>query len=148
MRSCTDNIARLEASLAPGQPGTQNLNPHGLAHRHGVVRPLMVLQGMLHMLNRSLRHIVSSGKTSSRYLDTGQCVPADGNKHRPKRSYLFMLYETSLSAELLQALILSERLQAVGTIFDRCRSVRYQQLLQQQRQLQQKKHRLNAIQVS
>ena len=38
MRSCTDNIARLEGSLAPGQPGAQNLNPHGLAHRHGVVR--------------------------------------------------------------------------------------------------------------
>ncbi len=37
MRSCTDNIARLEGSLAPGQPGVQNLNPHGLAHRHGVV---------------------------------------------------------------------------------------------------------------
>ena len=47
----------------------------------------------------------------------------------------------------LQALILSERLQAVGSSFDRCRSVRYQQLLQQQRQLQQKKQRLNAIQV-
>ncbi|CAL5220930.1 g3028 [Coccomyxa viridis] len=80
MRSCTDNIARLEGSLAPGQPGAQNLNPHGLAHRHGV------------------------------------------------------------------ALILSERLQAAGTTFDRCRSVRYQQLLQQQRQLHQKKQRLNAIQ--
>ena len=39
MRSCTDNIARLEGSLAPGQPGIQNLNPHGLAHRHGVVSP-------------------------------------------------------------------------------------------------------------
>ena len=39
MRSCTDNIARLESSLAPGQPGVQNLNPHGLAHRHGVVSP-------------------------------------------------------------------------------------------------------------
>lgn len=37
MRSCSDNINRLEASLAPGQPGVQNLNPHGLAHRHGVV---------------------------------------------------------------------------------------------------------------
>ncbi len=48
----------------------------------------------------------------------------------------------------MQALILSERLQAVGTTFDRCRSVRYQQLLQQQRQLQQKKQRLNAIQVN
>ena len=35
----------------------------------------------------------------------------------------------------------------MGTTFDRCRSVRYQQLLQQQRQLQQKKQRLNAIQV-
>ena len=35
----------------------------------------------------------------------------------------------------------------MGTSFDRCRSVRYQQLLQQQRQLQQKKQRLNAIQV-
>ncbi|CAK0783174.1 hypothetical protein CVIRNUC_006373 [Coccomyxa viridis] len=82
MRSCTDNIARLEASLAPGQPGIQSLNPHGLAHRHGV------------------------------------------------------------------ALILSEKLQAVGTAFDRCRSVRYHQLLQQQRQLQQKRQRLNAIQGS
>ena len=47
-----------------------------------------------------------------------------------------------------QALILSEKLQAVGTAFDRCRSVRYHQLLQQQRQLQQKRQRLNAIQVS
>lgn len=37
MHSCSDNINRLEASLAPGQPGVQNLNPHGLAHRHGVV---------------------------------------------------------------------------------------------------------------
>ena len=47
-----------------------------------------------------------------------------------------------------QALILSEKLQGVGTAFDRCRSVRYRQLLQQQRQLQQKRQRLNAIQVS
>ena len=38
MRSCTDNISRLEASLAPGQPGIQSLNPHSLAHRHGVVQ--------------------------------------------------------------------------------------------------------------
>lgn len=38
---------------------------------------------------------------------------------------------TALSG--LQALILSERLHAVGSAFDRCRSLRYQQLLQQQR---------------
>ena len=37
------------------------------------------------------------------------------------------------SARALQALILSERLHAVGSAFDRCRSLRYQQLLQQQR---------------
>ena len=36
----------------------------------------------------------------------------------------------------------------MGTAFDRCRSVRYHQLLQQQRQLTQKRARLNAIQVS
>lgn len=71
----------------------------------------------------------------------------NGNEHHPKRSCLLMLYERSSLAAFLQALILSERLQAVGTSFDRCRSVRYQQLLQQQRQLQQKKQRLNAIQV-
>ncbi|KAK9837495.1 hypothetical protein WJX81_006873 [Elliptochloris bilobata] len=63
VRTCTDNIARLEASVA-AEPA---LNSHVVAHRHGA------------------------------------------------------------------ALILSERLHAVGSAFDRCRSLRYQQLLQQQR---------------
>ena len=36
---------------------------------------------------------------------------------------------------LAQALILSERLQAVGAAFDRCRAVRYTQLQRQQRHL-------------
>lgn len=73
MRSCTDNIARLEGSLAPGQPGTQNLNPHGLAHKHGVVRPSTVLSGMLHMFDRLLPPSLSSGKTGGYSIDSRQC---------------------------------------------------------------------------
>lgn len=56
MRSCTDNIARLEASLAPGQPGIQSLNPHGLAHRHGVVqRP--ALGDTMHNVAHAFSHV-------------------------------------------------------------------------------------------
>lgn len=39
---------------------------------------------------------------------------------------------------MLQALILSERLQAVGVAFDRCRALRYQQLLQAHERLRQR----------
>ena len=51
------------------------------------------------------------------------------------------------SRRSFQALILSERLQAVGTSFDRCRSVRYRQLEQKKHQLEQKRKRLEAIHV-
>ena len=51
MRSCSDNINRLEA-LAPGQPGVQNLNPHGLAHRHGVVSRQLPLTRCTLMLSK------------------------------------------------------------------------------------------------
>ncbi len=44
MRSCTANIARLEASLGPDQPGARGLNPHMFAHRHGVVRNFSSMQ--------------------------------------------------------------------------------------------------------
>ena len=37
MRSCTANIARLEASIKADQPGVRSLNPHMIVHRHGVV---------------------------------------------------------------------------------------------------------------
>ena len=52
MRSCSDNINRLEASLAPRQPGVQNLNPHGLAHRHGVVSRQLPLTRRTFMLSK------------------------------------------------------------------------------------------------
>ena len=51
------------------------------------------------------------------------------------------------SRRYFQALILSERLQAVGTSFDKCRSVRYRQLEQKKHQLEQKRKRLEAIHV-
>jgi hypothetical protein len=47
-----------------------------------------------------------------------------------------------------QALILSERLHAVGSSFDCCRSVRYQQLKQQQLRQQQQRQRLSSVQAS
>ncbi|KAK9905533.1 hypothetical protein WJX75_001699 [Coccomyxa subellipsoidea] len=46
------------------------------------------------------------------------------------------------------ALILSERLHAVGSSFDCCRSVRYQQLKQQQLRQQQQRQRLSSVQNS
>ncbi|BDA47671.1 Syntaxin-18 [Coccomyxa sp. Obi] len=82
MRSCTANIARLEASIKADQPGVRSLNPHMIAHRHGV------------------------------------------------------------------ALILSERLHAIGSSFDQCRSVRYRQLKLQQMRQQQQRKRLNSVQNS
>lgn len=139
MRSCTDNIARLEASLASGQPGMRSLNLHGLAHRHGVVSHLSCPH--LQQLACISINISAIAHKRLQYL----CRPHD------KMPVPSGLLEDEQGPELcmqVQALILSERLQAVGTIFDRCRSVRYQQLLQQQRQLQQKRKRLNDIQVS
>ncbi len=47
----------------------------------------------------------------------------------------------------LQALILSERLHAIGSSFDQCRSVRYRQLKLQQMRQQQQRQRLNSVQV-
>lgn len=48
MRSCTDNIARLEASVNAEKPGSRGLNAHMVAHRHGVVGVPSVTTHFLH----------------------------------------------------------------------------------------------------
>ena len=44
---------------------------------------------------------------------------------------------------VLQALVLSERLKVISTAFDQCRSMRYQQRMKQEQQLFQRRQAIN-----
>ena len=143
VRTCTDNIARLEASVA-AEPA---LNAHVVAHRHGAVRDLPgqhhVRLDTTHGTPRHARkgppqkkgHVQKQGhhlgEALLRYQLLGQlCILSRAFGHlKTCKDHALV----NAIARAVQALILSERLHAVGSAFDRCRSLRYQQLLQQQR---------------